>query len=480
MALLVAGAATGLVPPVAAQTTGTAQAAADGVPPGADGTAVAALPLSLPESLAIALNERTELRSAALQTDAARERTRQVAARFYPTVDVLMTAQRNKTYDTFTGVTATGTLQGQALVIDVTRRSPRYTVVPTLQIGYDLYAGGRDSASMRNAQAAERSSALRADLVSRDILREVTVDYLRLGQAWQRWRTATKWAEVARERETATVQRLSVGRASELEARSDALGRAQRELDVHARAQDVALRHLEFIGALGRRPGAMPARPEDLAPFLANFERELDALDTRGVASGAVPVPQTGDQPEFARARADVTAARELIDLERAANRPHVSLFAQYTGAGRSESSFGSALGDQRRGAYALGMTVSINLFSGFLTEARVSEAQINAARLAEEARQIDTRLAQAHSALEGTLAQTQMQLRYAIQRREVGALQLQVAQAKAEAGRGLADDVAQARMSLDAIDAGIAESRVDVVIAQVRLQFASSKDAPS
>ncbi len=439
-----------------------------------------ALPSSLPDSLAIALNERAELRAATLQNDAARERTRQAAARFYPSVDLLMTTQRNKSYDTFTGITATGTVQGQTVVVDVARSSPRYTVNPSLQIGYDLYTGGRDSASVRNSQDAQRSSALRAEVLSREILREVTVDYLRLGQAWRRWQTATRWLEFAREHEQATAQRLAAGRASELESRTDALARAQRELDLRARAQDVSTRYAEFIGALGRHPEATAVRPESLAPLLAGFDHELETLDVRGLAPDAAAIAHTADAPESARAQIDAQAAREMIDVERAAYLPQVSLFAQYTGAGRSDSSVGSALGTERKGAYAFGVTVSVNLFSGFATQSRVSEAQINAARLNAEANELDTRLALGRSALESVLAQAQAQAQYTRQRREVGALQLQVAQAKADAGRGFADDVAQARMALEAIDADIADNRVDVVIARIKLQFVSSKDAAS
>jgi outer membrane protein TolC len=439
--------------------------------------AAPALPNSLSTALATALNDRPEFRTAALRTDIARERIRQAVARFYPTVDLLITAQNNTIYDTFSGITATGTLQGQVLTVDVARSSPRYTINPALQLSYELYTGGRDSALLRNAQAAHQADALAAQAQTREVLRDVTLAYLRLGQAWHRWRTATQWAEFARSQERATAVRLEAGRASELETQTDALARAQRDVDAQTLSHEVAARHADFLRALGRPSASLRSRPEELTPALANFERELDALMARGIVQDGAELDAPGTGPELRRAHALAEAARETVSVEKSANLPQVRLQAQYVGAGRSDASLGSALTHTRRSSFAAAVVVSFNLFSGYMTQSRVAEAKANAERMQEEAASVQRKLALAHQNLALGLAKAGVQLQLAQQRRQLEALRLQVAQAKHSAGRAFTDEVDKAQAALAAADAEILDRRIDEAVAQVRLQFVSTND---
>ncbi|PUE53051.1 hypothetical protein B9Z45_13210 [Limnohabitans sp. 2KL-17] len=443
----------------------------------APASAPSALPDALSTALATALNDRPEMRTAALRSDIARERIRQAAARFYPTVDLLLTAQSNTVYDTFSGVTATGTVQGQTVTVAVARLSPRYTVSPALQLGNDIYTGGRDSALLRNAQAAHQADMLGAEAQTREVMRDVTLAYLHLGQAWHRWRIATRWAEVARSLEKATAGRLVAGRASQLEAETDALARAQRDLDVQTQSQEVAARRAEFLRALGRRSDVSPARPEELGPLLTNFTHELDALEARGIAPDNADAAGPGNEPELLRAHAMSQAARELVNVEKSANLPQVRLLAQYVGAGRSDSSIGSAFTDMRRGTSSVWVTVTHNLFSGFATQSRILEARMNAERMLEEATGVQSRLSLAQQGLAGALAKAEAQFEYAQQRRQVEALRLQVAQARLGAGRAYTEDVEKAHMAVAAADADILDRRIGRVAALVRLKFVSIKD---
>lgn len=474
--LLVLGAAAQLVP--AAAQAGQTGVSATATPAAAPTATAATLPASLASLLAMALHDRPEMRAAMLGSGAARERIRQAAARFYPTIDLQMSAQRTSLYDTFSGITATGTIQGQPVSVDVQRTSPKYTVNPTLEVAYELYSGGRDAALLRNAQAAHRGEMLGVEVQTREVMREVTLGYLRLGQAWHRWDTARRWADVARKQEHATARRFAAGRASDLEVNTDTLARAQRDLDVLSRSQDVAIAHAAFLRVLGQAPAAgATVRPEDLAPFLKEFVRELDALEASHSTSDGAAAAGGQEGPESERARATAEAARALVAAERAAHLPQVKLLAQYTGAGRSDESIGTAFGDTRKSAYAVGLLVSFNLFSGFSIQAREAEARLNAERLSADAAAIQGRLSSAWQSLQAMRARARAEQDYARQRRQVEALRLKVMQAKMDAGRASTEDVDLAHMSLAAADADVFDKRIDLIASDIRLKYASTRD---
>ncbi|MCP5016350.1 MAG: TolC family protein [Ketobacter sp.] len=440
---------------------------------------VATSPLgsSLAVLLAEALNDSPEMRVAILRSGAAGERIQQAAARFYPSIDFQVTAQSTELYDTFSGITASGTVLGETLVVDVERESPQYIVKPALELSYDLYTGGRDSALLRNSKSAFRADAVGVELQAHKIMREVTLGYLRLGQAWHRWKTAQRWVEVARNQEKATEKHFAAGRASELEVNTVALTRAQRELDVQSKSESFVVAYTDFLRALGRPIVGLALHPKNEASFFENFEAELNKLQTVEITKDGSKFTSAEGNHEFERAHTIALAANELVTVEKASHLPQVRLSAQYVGAGRDDGSIGSAIEDISKESYVVGLTVSWNLFSGHETRARVAEARLNATRLFEEAAEIQNRLASARKNLASVYARAKARLEYAQQHREVEALRLKVEQAKLNVGRGFTEDVEQAQMALVAADADILDKRIDVVISQVKLRFALTQD---
>lgn len=441
----------------------------------------AEFPTSLRDALAVAVTQRPDIRAAEQKLAGARQRTLEAAARFYPSLDFGIQARDGINYDTFSGITVTGTILGQPLAAEVTKTQPRYLLSPYVRISYDLYTGGRDSAQRQNAAALERSTMLEADILSRSILREVIVCYLQVLKARERYRLAKHWLSYAEAHEKLTLTRAAHGKASDFDLQTDALNTAQRRFEFNNATQQLADRYTDYLSALGLPPEAAEFSPERIESLGGNVDGELKALDAADASmSNVLGAPPRDSDVELQKARADLEAARHTITAERAGYRPQVNLFAQYDGIGRNDNNFGDAYHGIRRSGFQMGLTMTLNVFSGYATAARVDQAQANAERVSMDVQRLENQLKHARNRLSSELELALAQENFARERRKRAELQLRIAEAKAGVGRSEVDAVNLAQMELAAIDSDIACSRLDASMARVKLKFASSADARS
>ncbi len=118
----------------------------------------------------------------------------------------------------------------------------------------------------------------------------------------------------------------------------------------------------------------------------------------------------------------DIVAAKEQIAIERAVQKPQVSLFARYGYVGRQDHSLNDLLPDTRRQEAVMGVRLSVDLYDGGLGSSRVS-----AAKAELERRQLEQ---------EQHIARVERYKSYSNSRREELKQALELAQAKYELER--------------------------------------------
>lgn len=304
---------------------------------------------TLPEALAMAINNNPTLEDARLGVNAAREDRNQARAQFLPNVNAnLQYGSRHLESDRigFFGPSSTS----------VELSPGTYSVQGT----QPLYAGGRLGAQMDLADAAVSGSRYNYRNTEQDILLQVIASY----------------AETLRDQEVVRLREINV---RNLETQ---LSGAQRRLQVgEVTRTDVSQAQARLAGA---RSGLAQARsqlaatraryaeivgvaPDALAPALtpANLPRSLDEAQARAIAS----------HPAVLQSQENVEAARARTRIERAAMRPQLNFVGRLE---RQQEEAVSRAIDDSWDAYA---QLSIPLFEGGYRSARVRQGRINVNR---------------------------------------------------------------------------------------------------
>jgi outer membrane protein TolC len=423
---------------------------------------------NLAEAVNIAIDNRIEIRIAAARAEGLQARVRQALSRYYPSLDVGLTADRVLNYDVFTGITGQVTIAGQTATINVERTVPRYTVIPSVRLSYDLFTGWRDSAVLEGSKADLRGGEAEALIVSRDVVKDVALAYLQLRRAAQQLETAKIWVDHYVKREAAAKTRLSEGQLSDIDYRIERLAVAEREIEVRKLEREVQARVEDYTVALGNpEPSRLPGGRA--APgFGADLDAEIDSIAKW--ADGTLEINKT---------QADVEAAQFRIRSEQGSHYPQIKWYVQYAEVGRSDADVLNAFGNLRRRDYSLGFTVAYNLFSGFNTSARVAEALADSTRLSLQLTKTSKSLEHATQKLRSALERDSAALSLAEQRREIAQLKLTAAEQRFAGGLVPKTYVEQA--SMEALDASRAVdiAKLDRSIARFRLTFASIADAP-
>lgn len=147
---------------------------ADSVPPL---PALAMLPASLEEAIAISQSENTRLAAAKATAEAARKGISYARGALLPSVDVVAGA------DYLSG--------GVANLFTGKLPEDRSAIYAGVELRVPIFRGGRDYAEIRRAKAVSDQRLSQVSQVSREVVQEVTV-------AWSRWKSATAIIDAAR------------------------------------------------------------------------------------------------------------------------------------------------------------------------------------------------------------------------------------------------------------------------------------------
>lgn len=320
--------------------------------------------LSLKSAFARAAVARLNIRIAEEDIQAARARVEQARARYYPTLDLTTNVDYINNFDSFSGTTASVYIPQVNLSssVTITQSVPRHQTTGGLQLKYGVYTGGRDSALLNQTELNLSASDLSRRIALQGVAQDVSTAYFKLRQAClKRDRAGRRLVAAGHAAELAN-QRLRDGRIAEIEQRAAGLAKAESESALRVSEADLNTAFTEYAFALG--DARMADGGDTRCQFATDIESDL------GYAASL-----SDDSVKDRYRQVLVLAADKQVDAERAAAKPQVSVYAGYTGIGRSESSFGGAASSFEKRQANVGLQISLNLFDGFLTQQRVVES---------------------------------------------------------------------------------------------------------
>lgn len=241
-------------------------------------------------------------------------------------------------------------------------------------VGYNLYAGGRATASRKAAEAGARAAAQDLRVAHQQLATEAIKALLNLRKA----REAVGAIESGVHAYAAALAnarlRFDAGQVLKADLLSLEVLHAQtREQLTHAR-HGAALAERAFLFVLGRAP--TPGESVELA----GADPVLDALT----------VPATTDvtaRPELTGLQERVAAAEKMIDVARGSRRPNVNAFASY------QHDRGWKL-DRHGNSWLAGLAVEVNLFDGGQTSGKIHQAEAELAQVKQMLRKAELGLA--------------------------------------------------------------------------------------
>lgn len=411
-----------------------------------------------------AKSARLSVRIASAEMDVAAARVAQAKAQFYPTLDFSSNVDRIHNHDTFSGVTASVEIPelNTTSKVAVAQTVPRYLASAGLTARYNVYTGGRVQAQLNQEELSLQAAEVSRQLALQQVALDVSSAYFKLRRACMRVSSASRQLQHAQAVADLANQRLHEGRIAPIEENVSALTLTEKRSAWRSRQEDL---ELAYAGYRESTQNTLPEEEgtEERCRFANSIEDDL------GQAR------QLSDQTLDARyENLKLDAARERVAVYRASLRPQVSLYANHSGIGRSDSSLGNSLSEFHYRQSGVGLQVTFNLFDSGFASQRVSEAEADVrkqALLAEQAaadreqhmrrrelsaRMVETRIDLLRSRLKLATAKADM----ARQQLKAGTISASVAEESIERER-------DARDELDA-------SQIDAVLANLAALFPS------
>lgn len=414
---------------------------------------------TLAQAVSAAQSARLSVRIATAEVDAATARVAKARAQQYPTLDFSTNVDRIDNNDSFTGVTATVDIPslGASSNVSVTQTVPRYQTSAALVARYNVYTGGRVQAQLNHEELSLQAVELSHRLALQQVAVDVSFAYFKLRRACMLVSSASRQLRHAESVAAVASQRVREGRMAPIEERVATLAQAEKQSAWRSRQEEFELAYASYRDAV---QNAMPeeADAEERCRFANTVETDLE--QARQLADQALDERQD---------RLRVEAARELVSVRRAALRPQLSLYANYTGIGRSDASLNDSLSKFSYRQSSVGLQLSINLFDHGLAAQQVSEAEAEVRKQALQAelaaadrdqqrrrrelnaRMVDTRLDLLRSRLGLATAQADM----ARQQLAAGTVTAAASEERFEREKDARDELASAQ--IDAVLASLA-----------------------
>lgn len=280
---------------------------------------------------------------------------------FLPSINVFGTNQQTTNYNGFSGVAITAQYGGVAIPVIVLKDIPRYQANYGIELDFNLYSGGANQARLAEMSAAEQAARAQQDVARKRVILEVTRNYWGLSKAQIALRIARRNLDYAQEQLTVARTQFEQGQIPridfdakniQLETATIALHSAQRTL------HDYQRRYAAVLGLDVDKDTSLPPIEEkavDVDQLLAHF----------GLMK----------QPEIQKVQADFTAAQSHIEQIHAEYLPVLDFYLRNTYVGRSGSDIGMAQSNMGRDATAIGVNLKWNLFDGYRSDSRTTQA---------------------------------------------------------------------------------------------------------
>jgi outer membrane protein len=318
------------------------------------------------------------------------------------------------------------------------------------QVQYRLFAGGRDLATWRAAQAGKRGAAHFQQAVEDELALQVIRSYLAVLTAREFVRAGESAVRDFQAGEKVMASRVEAGAA---------LKTGLLEIQVQLAQAEERLLQAQNSLALAREAVRLSLGLDSL-PF-TEFNT-LDELD--------LPQPEpitTGERPEILARTAMLEASRAELRAAKGGYLPALSAFASFDRhQGREFDGSGES--------WTAGLMLEWSLFDGFLTPGRVREKRAQV-RMAEQ----EERSARLQTSVESTTARLNLEnatRRQAVMDRAVklASEHVELARRRFEQGLMLPSEVIDAENALFQAEAGLAQAKADRHYAIAALRRAS------
>ncbi len=339
------------------------------------------LPVRLDEAVDVALHNRLELVIASKQRVSAAFRTKVAKGSFLPQIAVSGTSRYIRSLDTFSGIEADARLGDQNFHVSVQKVVPAYELHAGLDLTYNLFSGGRDTAAVEETLAEQAALKHEEAATKARVSLEVMNAYWSLRKSQVLSRLAERaYLHATRLLLIAEAKRSS-GLTSEIEVESEMVSVKEAMLAVNHARRDEARSLAKYRESLGLYQA-------DLVPTGGGTVSLLDDPDE----TSTVDVVEATDRPETLKSESEAVAAEARVRQSRAAYLPTIDLFANYKMVGRDSDYFKSTL--LKSDYYTVGVNVSFTLFDGLRDRIALanSEKDIARMRVMQTIKQLDAR----------------------------------------------------------------------------------------
>lgn len=316
---------------------------------------MATTPLTLNEALKITLDNAQPVTTARATIANAQAQHLGAIAAFLPSLSL---SDQDQYYRPLQGSTSTviaGTL--------VSARQPFYNNAVTANFGLNVYNGGKDIASYHGSLETLRSAKTGLSTALDSTFEQVLSDYTALAADQATVAAQQRVVQLDQEIERLT----SLRTARQASSRIDLIQAQQQTLAAETQLSQNRQQAMNDREQLARAMGYV-------APIL-DWQVAGHLPPAPPVAPGKYPMRQ---DPAVQSAYAQVLAARQQVDVARAAYWPSVSLTAQYNMLGTDPTALDQAFSATRGSNYTMGISVSIPLLPFYNTVAAVDAAQAN------------------------------------------------------------------------------------------------------
>lgn len=462
--------------------------------------AEAAAPLALRQVIAQALAQRPDIQAAEAAVRQAVARQGQARAGLRPHLDVVAELLDTRRWDSYTGVQASYEVPGVGRrEVLVSGATPRYQLLPRLELSYDIYAGGRVPAAMRQAERQAQAARFGVQVASQQVVLRVARRYLGLRSACLMQDSAAAALDVADATLRQHAGRRRRGQLADIEWQQARLAQLEQQQRYARETLQVRLAWVQLQAAIQPLPGSLPEGEDGAVVSAGAADGVMPADAGLPDAVNVMPSGTAADQgrichfahdladdmadalgmavesPALAQQAQALTAAQARLEVDRAASRPRLSLFAQYGQVARRDHGWGALLGETRRQQALVGLRLHYPLYDGGMADASVAAAMAEIEGLQRQQQMSRDRL-QAYRQVNG-LRQQQARQALVLDRSRLALAQsrLHLAQSRLRAGRLAQLTLAQARLQQHEARNALGMAEIDLARLQLDLHFAEA-----
>jgi len=433
-------------------------------------------PLSLAESLDIALQQNSSILKSEADLEANHGLVVQTRAIVLPKVNISSQygANEESAIDRFrtTGAKSLGGTNGGALAGAFLTKAFDFADqhwAADIRVVQSIYEGGRMKSAMRTAKLEREQALLNHQTIIADIMRDVRVAYYDALVAAQQIAVQEASVKLLQQELDETRRRYEAGTVPQFNVL-----RAEVEL-ANARPRLIRARNAYRIS----KANLAQLLGETVSPTIEDLPLQL----TDKLEAAPYDVRLSNALEKAFAVRTELQALRKVAALRqedivnaRSGYKPSVQVFAGYVG---KSSQFSSDLTDELHG-WEAGAQLNWNLFDGMLTQGRIEQAKALAKRADEDIRDVTRRIELEVRTAWSSFVEAREVLESQKKVQESAEEALRLANARAGAGTATQLDVLNAQTALTEARTTQAQALHDYAVARARLERAIGLDIAS